>query len=183
MIQIKRDAGPEWIGRFSGTIFDTTLAPDMLRISKLTDYAILIMVELAREGKVISAQALADTVHVEIPTASKVLKLLARAGLVESRRGPLGGYRACGSADGINVAQIIAAIEGPIAMTECSVEQGLCSQEASCNLRGNWQRISVAVARALQNVSLQEMSVPDRTIGHPLRIATLNSRLEGQQST
>jgi DNA-binding IscR family transcriptional regulator len=74
-----------------------------------------------------------------------------------------------------SVADIIAAIEGPIAMTECSVESGLCSQEERCNLRGNWQRISLAVARALQGVSLAEMAAPAPVASAALRITTLNA--------
>jgi len=148
---------------------------DMLRISKLTDYAILVMVELAREGEMLSAHALAERVHVEIPTASKVLKLLAGAGLLESYRGANGGYRVSRLASDISVAEVIAAIEGPIAMTECSAEEGLCSQEESCELRGNWQRISFAVARALQEVSLVEMSAPMKTTTDPLQITTLST--------
>ena len=146
----------------------------MLRISKLTDYAILVMVELARSGEMASAHTIAELVHLEVPTASKVLKLLANASLLDSYRGANGGYRVTRRAEQISVAEVIAAIEGPIAMTECSVEQGLCSQEDSCQLRGNWQRISIAVARALQEVSLAEMSMPMKGISDPLRIATLN---------
>ncbi len=147
----------------------------MLRISKLTDYAILIMVELTREGEVLSAQALAESIHVETPTASKVLKILAGGGLLESYRGANGGYRVSRAADSISVAEVIAAIEGPIAMTECSVEEGLCSQEDSCELRSNWQRISLAVAQALRDVSLAEMSSPMKTTPNPLQITTLNA--------
>ena len=149
---------------------------EMLRISKLTDYAILTMVELAREGEMLSAHALAERVGVEMPTASKVLKLLSGAGLLDSYRGANGGYRVNCSASDVSVAEVIAAIEGPIAMTECSVEQGLCSQEDSCELRGNWQRISVAVAQALQDVSLAEMSAPMKITSNPLNITTLNAR-------
>jgi FeS assembly SUF system regulator len=149
----------------------------MLRISKLTDYAILIMVELARDGGMQSAHTLADSIHVELPTASKVLKLLAQSGLLVSHRGANGGYRIRRQATDISVAEIIAAIEGPIAMTECSVEEGLCSQEDSCQLRGNWQRISIAVARALEDVSLAEMSIPMKKTPDPLRMVTLNLAL------
>lgn len=146
----------------------------MLRISKLTDYAILAMVELARGDEILSAQTLAERARLEVPTASKVLKMLARSGLLESYRGASGGYRASRPAGEISVAEVIAAIEGPIAMTECSVEQGLCSQEDNCELRGNWQRISVAVARALQEVSLAEMSAPAPYASNPLQIRTLD---------
>ena len=147
----------------------------MLRISKLTDYAILMMVELTREGEMLSAHALSERVGVETPTASKVLKLLAGSGLLASYRGANGGYKVTRSAGEISVAEVIAAIEGPIAMTECSVEEGLCSQEDSCELRGNWQRISLAVAAALQQVSLAEMSSPARTAAQPLNIRTLSA--------
>lgn len=147
----------------------------MLRISKMTDYAIMLMVELTREGETLSAHQLADRIHVEVPTAGKVLKLLAGHDLVESYRGANGGYRVKRPAASISVAEVIAAIEGPIAMTECSVEPGLCHQEDNCNLRSNWQRISLAVARALDEVSLEEMSTPLRKMPGVLRIATLNA--------
>jgi len=147
----------------------------MLRISKLTDYAILMMVELTRDDEMLSAHALADRIHVETPTASKVLKLLAGSGLLESYRGANGGYRVSRGAADISVAEVIAAIEGPIAMTECSVEEGLCSQEDSCDLRSNWQRISMAVAQALREVSLAEMSAPLERKVNPLQITTLNT--------
>jgi FeS assembly SUF system regulator len=147
----------------------------MLRISKLTDYAILVMVELTREGEMLSAQALAERIHVETPTASKVLKLLAGNGLLQSYRGPSGGYQVSRSASDISVAEVIAAIEGPIAMTECSVEEGLCSQEDNCDLRSNWQRISLAVAQALRDVSLAEMSAPVGSTPGPLSIKTLSA--------
>src|SRR3990172_4224665 len=147
----------------------------MLRISKMTDYAILLMVELTRQGETLSAHVLADRIRVEVPTACKVLKLLAGAGLLSSYRGAKGGSRVAGPESRISVAEIIAAIEGPIAMTECSVEVGLCHQEDNCHLRSNWQRISVAVARALEDVSLAEMSEPLRKTSGMLRIATLNA--------
>ena len=151
----------------------------MLRISKLTDYAILVMVELVRARRdVLSAQVLAERAHIELPTASKVLKLLGGAGLVKSYRGPAGGYAVERPAEAISVAEIIAAIEGPIAMTECSVHEGLCSVEANCNARENWQKISRAVAGALQRVSLAEMAGAHGSRGPAfpaLRIATLNA--------
>lgn len=147
----------------------------MLRISKLTDYAILVMVELnAYHGEVMNAHALAEHSHVELPTVSKVLKLLTRAGLVRSFRGINGGYSVDRPAREISVAEIISAIEGPIAMTECSVEPGLCSQEAVCSLRSNWRRISAAVARAMEGVTLAEMSRPISKFEPVLKIATVS---------
>jgi len=148
----------------------------MLRISKMTDYAIMVMVELnVLRGEILCAQALAERSHLELPTVSKVLKLLVKTGLVDSYRGANGGYSLEREAQEISVAEIIAAIEGPIAMTECSVEEGLCAQEANCGLRGNWQRISVAVAKAMEGVSLAEMAQPVKPSTAPLHITTLNA--------
>lgn len=148
----------------------------MLRISKMTDYAIMVMVELhASSGEVLSAHALAEQSHLELPTVSKVLKLLVKTGLVDSYRGASGGYSLERDAQDVSVAEIIAAIEGPIAMTECSVEEGLCAQEALCSLRGNWQRISIAVAKAMEGVSLAEMAQPEKPMSAPLHITTLNA--------
>ena len=141
----------------------------------MTDYAILLMVELTREGETLSAHALANRIHVEVPTASKVLKLLTGANLLQSYRGASGGYRVNRPAEQVSVAEIIAAIDGPIAMTECSVEEGLCAQEAICSLRGNWQRISIAVAKAMAGVSLAEMAQPVKPGPGPLHITTLNA--------
>lgn len=148
----------------------------MLRISKMTDYAIMVMVELhASPGDVLSAHALAERSRLELPTVSKVLKLLVKAGLVESFRGATGGYSMERKALDISVAEIITAIEGPIAMTECSAEPGLCAQEANCDLRGNWQRISVAIAEAMEGVSLAEMAEPVKPTASPLHIDTLSA--------
>jgi FeS assembly SUF system regulator len=131
----------------------------MLRISKLADYAILVMVELSRRPHaVLNAQKLSELAGIELPTASKVLKQLAQAGLVASYRGPCGGYAVERPAEEISVADVIVAIEGPIGMTECSVNEGLCTVEARCNVRDNWVRISHAVGQALQAVSLAEMA-------------------------
>jgi len=145
----------------------------MLRISKMTDYAIMVMVELsASRGEVLNAHVLADRSHLELPTVSKVLKLLVKSGLVDSYRGAAGGYSLERDASEISVAEIITAIEGPIAMTECSIEEGLCSQEANCGLRGNWQRISVAIIEAMENVTLAEMAQPAKPAADPLHITT-----------
>ena len=142
----------------------------MLRISKMTDYAIMVMVELSTSrGEVLSASALADRSGLEMPTVSKVLKLLVKMGLVDSYRGAAGGYSLERSAQDISVAEIIAAIEGPIAMTECGLEEGLCAQESICGLRGNWQRISIAVSEAMENVSLAEMARPVKPAKNPLQ--------------
>jgi FeS assembly SUF system regulator len=133
----------------------------MLRLSKLTDYGTIIMTHLARSpGEVQSATDIASGTHVALPTVSKVLKLLTQDGLVVSYRGAQGGYCLARAPGAISVAEIIAALEGPIAFTECSVDTGLCDQEASCAIRANWQKINAVITSALQGVTLAEMLEP-----------------------
>ncbi|HEY6545041.1 MAG TPA: SUF system Fe-S cluster assembly regulator [Dokdonella sp.] len=147
----------------------------MLRVSKLTDYATVVMACLAARGSdLASAQALADSARLEVPTVSKLLKQLAQAGLVVSTRGVNGGYRLARAPEGITIADIVIAIEGPIGMTECSVHSGVCGHEPHCGVRVNWRRINQAIAGALASVTLAEMSRPParRSVATPLRVAS-----------
>lgn len=133
----------------------------MLRVSKLTDYATVVMTCLAENpGAIHSAVGLAERVRLELPTVSKVLKQLAQAGLVESFRGTRGGYRLARAPERITVADVVAAIEGPFGMTECSVHAGLCGHEPHCGVRANWRRISDAIEQALRGVTLADMRAP-----------------------
>jgi FeS assembly SUF system regulator len=133
----------------------------MLRISKLTDYATVLMAALAQKSETcVSASQLADETRLELPTVAKVLKTLARSELVTSIRGVHGGYRLSVEPDRISVAAIVRAMEGPIALTECGLEPGLCSHEPNCTLRGNWQRIGLAVEGALERLSLADLAHP-----------------------
>ena len=148
----------------------------MLRVSKLTDYATVVMTCLAGDGDgVVSAQALAERARLEVPTVSKLLKQLAQAGLVASTRGINGGYRLARAAERITIADIVTAMEGPIGMTECSAHSGLCDLESHCGVRVNWQRINQAIANALANVTLADMlhPPPKQRATIPLRVATL----------
>ena len=146
----------------------------MLRVSKLTDYATVVMTCLVDgAGEVQSAQVLAERARLELPTVSKLLKQLAHAGLVLSTRGINGGYRLARDPAQITVADIVIAMEGPIGMTECSAHSGQCDHEAHCGVRVNWQRISQAIATALDSVSLADMVRPPTRQGAtiPLRVA------------
>jgi FeS assembly SUF system regulator len=152
----------------------------MLRVSKLTDYATVVMTVLAgvavtRGGDaVISAQDLAERAHLELPTVSKLLKQLAHAGLVVSFRGVNGGYRLARPAERITIAEVVTAMEGPIGMTECSAQAGLCGHEPHCGVRVNWQRINQAIAQALSGVSVADMvkPAPRRHAVIPVQLAT-----------
>lgn len=145
----------------------------MLRVSKLTDYATVVMTCLAAGDGVTSAQALAERARLELPTVSKLLKQLAQAGLVASTRGINGGYRLAREPERITIADVVTAMEGPIGMTECSAHAGLCDHESHCGVRVNWQRINHAIAGALASVTLADMlhppPKPRATI--PLRVA------------
>jgi len=138
----------------------------VLRVSKLTDYATVVMTVLAGVADargadaVISAQDLAERAHLELPTVSKLLKQLAHAGLVASFRGVNGGYRLARAAERITVAEVVTAMEGPIGMTECSAHAGLCGHESHCGVRVNWQRINQAIAQALASVTVADMVKP-----------------------
>ena len=130
----------------------------MLRVTKLTDYATVVLTVLAaRPETVMSAAELADQAGLESPTVSKLLKPLAQAGLVEGFRGTNGGYRLARPATAISLVEIIEAMEGPLAMTECSLHDGQCGISARCGVRTNWLRINDVVADALRGISLAEM--------------------------
>ena len=152
----------------------------MLRVSKLTDYATVVMTVLAGVAAargaeaVISAQDLAERAHLELPTVSKLLKQLAHAGLVASLRGVNGGYRLARAPERITIADVVTAMEGPIGMTECSAQAGLCGHEPHCGVRVNWQRINQAIANALANVTLADMlHVPKQRTSIPVRVAVI----------
>lgn len=134
----------------------------MLRVTKLTDYASVVLTVLATApDMVMSASGLAERAGLEAPTVAKVLKPLAQAGLVHAFRGASGGYRLARAAEDITLVEIVEAMEGPLAMTECSVHAGQCGIEQSCGARANWRRINDVVADALRSVTLAEMTVQD----------------------
>ncbi len=133
----------------------------MLRVTRLTDYATVVLTVLAaRPSVVLSAVELAEAAGLEIPTVAKVLKPLAQAGLVEGFRGAGGGYRLLRDAADISLVEIVEAMEGPLGMTECSLHEGNCGIEESCGVRANWRRINDVVADALRNVTLAQMLAP-----------------------
>ena len=133
----------------------------MLRVTKLTDYATLVLTVLAaRPGEVLSATELADRASLEVPTVAKLLKPLAQAQLVSAFRGSNGGYRLARDAANISLVEIVEAMEGPLGMTECSLHDGACGIEHSCGVRANWRRINDVVADALRGVTLAQMLAP-----------------------
>jgi FeS assembly SUF system regulator len=132
----------------------------VIRLSKLADYGIVIMTTLARHpGRQQNAPEIAAQSHIPLPMVSKILKALARAGLLVSHRGAKGGYDLARPAAAISVAEVIGALDGPIALTACIEDgPGGCEIEALCPARANWQRINDAIRGALEGISVGEMA-------------------------
>lgn len=134
----------------------------MLRISKLTDYAMLIVSAMAKAAPgdaVVSAKVLAAHLHLSPPTVSKILKILAEAELVRSQRGAIGGYQLSRPADKITVADVITAMEGEVAMTVCCSKRH-CAIDSFCALRQNWRKINDKVQNLLAGLTILDMSRP-----------------------
>jgi FeS assembly SUF system regulator len=134
----------------------------VLRIRKLTDYGIVLLAHLAgaEPGATRNAREIAEATGLPLPVVSKMLKLLAGAELLQSQRGAKGGYSLARRPDELSVAEIIAALEGPIALMDCAAGPGHCEQESCCPVRDPWQRISRAVHQTLERVTLQELVRP-----------------------
>lgn len=132
----------------------------MIRLSKLADYGMVIMTNMARHPeRQHNAPEIAAQSHIPQPMASKILKTLARAGLLVSHRGAKGGYGLARTPEAISVAEVISALDGPIAVTACIEDgPGECEIEALCPARANWQRINDAIRNALDDITMAEMA-------------------------
>jgi FeS assembly SUF system regulator len=133
----------------------------MLRISKLADYAIIIVSYMAHKSQqILNAKQIAEGIHISLPTVSKVLKLLGAAQIVTSTRGIDGGYQLARMANHITIAQIVAAIEGTLAMTECCSSATLCALDSFCSIKENWKTINNIILNALGSLTLADMMKP-----------------------
>jgi len=144
----------------------------MLRISKLTDYGTVILATLARqpENARLNASDVAERTRIGLPTVSKLLKSLQRGGLVISTRGSLGGYLLARPADRITAADILDALEGRLALTECSGDHSHCGIENTCSVGHAWQRVNHAIRRSLEDISLSQLAGLDRSIVKPVTV-------------
>jgi FeS assembly SUF system regulator len=131
----------------------------MLRISKLTDYGTVILAALSSTPeRRHTASEVAERTGLGVPTVSKLLKSFHRAGIVTSERGTRGGYQLARPASRITAAAIIDAIEGPVAITECSGDHSACDIETTCRTGGAWQRINGAIRRSLDEITLAQLA-------------------------
>jgi len=133
----------------------------MIRLSRLADYGIVLATCCARDSDkdTFTSRELASRTGLPLPTVGKILKALCRHGILVSQRGPHGGYSLARPANTITVAELIEALDGPIALTECNASvAGLCDMESTCPVRSNWQIINRTVASALGNLTLLQMT-------------------------
>ena len=134
----------------------------MFRISRITDYGIVLMAHLAERdgGTPCNAREISEATRLPLPVVSKILKSLAREELLVSHRGAKGGYSLARGPEEIRVTEMISALEGPFGLTECAIHPGACAQESSCHVREPWQRINRAVHSALDHVTLSDLVAP-----------------------
>ena len=133
----------------------------MIILSKLADYGVIVASHLAAHpDRQATAGAIAAATRLPPATVAKLLKAMAHAGLVTATRGAAGGYRLARSAAAISVAEVVAAIDGDIGMTQCSVHAADCDRTNYCPTRPHWTAINRAVGAALSAISLAEMIGP-----------------------
>lgn len=133
----------------------------MLKLSKLTDYATVILSHMAKQPQDMHAAVeMSEITGITLPTVSKILKLLVKGHVLTSVRGAKGGYLLARAPAKITVATVISALEGPIALTECNASHKNCDQATGCEIQGNWGLINQKVFNALDSVTLADMIMP-----------------------
>ena len=136
----------------------------MFKVNKLTDYATVVLIEIARSNVVRSSQHLSERTGIPLPTVAKLMKSLNKAGLVLSQRGAGGGYVLGRKPGEITIADVIQAVEGPIALTACAdTSEEHCGIESICPVQGKWNRVNTAVRIALTEVTLADMAEDSAT--------------------
>ena len=129
----------------------------MLRITKITDYGFILLAHIASQdqGLLYNAKDLSSTSGIALPTVSKVLKILTQGNILKSQQGSKGGYFLARPANEITAAEIIEAVEGPVAITDCS---GTVGCERNCQVSESWQKVNGAVVGTLQKLTLADMA-------------------------
>jgi FeS assembly SUF system regulator len=130
----------------------------MLKISRLTDYATAIVLYLQKHNQLHSSELLSKAVTLEVPTVSKILKLLTKAKILTSIRGANGGYKLAKRVSDITLYDVITAIEGSTAITECSGDSSLCRQEQGCDTRNGWQQVNDEIKNILLKMTIARMA-------------------------
>jgi FeS assembly SUF system regulator len=134
----------------------------MLKLSKLTDYAVVLLSQMAKtDSTIFTTPRLCEETGLPHPTVSKILKTLTRGGLLKAQRGAQGGYALAKDPHDISLADIVKAMDGPIHLTECAEDTShSCQMSNSCALHGRWNKVNQVIRNALENVSLHDMALP-----------------------
>ena len=134
----------------------------MFRLSRGTDYGIRILAHLARDEPdgTRNAREVAGDLHLPVPMVSKVMKSLARAEVLASHRGPGGGFSLARQPDELSVAEMITALEGPVALTECQTSTAVCQHEGNCSVQEPWSVINRSVRNTLEAITLSDLIDP-----------------------
>ncbi|WP_428538205.1 SUF system Fe-S cluster assembly regulator [Rhodopila sp.] len=150
----------------------------MLRLSKLTDYAVVVLVRLSATGPVQTSPGIAAATGIPEPTVAKVLKALSAGDLVASQRGAKGGYRLNRDLAEIPIADVIAAIDGPIALTACVDGSFSGCESQLCPMRGRWDPVNDAIRDALNGITLADMQIGRVAVRTPTQQALFQSAVE-----
>lgn len=144
----------------------------MIRISRMADYALLVVFKMRSLDELITLSGLCELTHLPLPTIRKLMLALTKSNLVKSVRGSHGGYKLSRQPNQTSIAEVIESIDGPIALTECAKSGGGdCQIASTCELKENWNIVNRLISNALHNVTLDAM-------GHmPFDIKQLNSEL------
>jgi FeS assembly SUF system regulator len=171
----------------------------MFRLSKTTDYGIVLMAQLASEAQPagssarettaigsaqrepLNARELAESSDLPVPMVSKILKALAKEGLLVSQRGAKGGYSLARAPEDLPVSEMIRVLEGPVALTDCAIGPSLCEHETMCAVREPWQKISRVVERALADVTLADLIKDHSRASAPSKMLQID-RVDSQTS-
>lgn len=138
----------------------------MLRISKLADYGVSLMVFLAQhDNQTFNSKAIAQATHIALPTVSKLLKKLALKGLLESMRGTSGGYKLKKDAALITIADIIQSLETQYGITECTEHGSNCQLQNICNMKRHWQIINNTIYATLAAITIASLVDSSKNIG------------------
>ncbi len=129
----------------------------MLRMSRLTDYGTVVLSHMAHHGDGLHSAADVASSTTLAATTGRVVESARRAGLVTSVRGPQGGYTLARRPADISAAEIIDALEGPVALTECSASDHRCELESTCRVGGAWQQINLSIRDGLRDISLLQL--------------------------
>ncbi len=150
----------------------------------MTDYAIVVLGALAhRHGETMATAHLADLTGLGQPTVAKVAKILLASSLLETQRGVHGGYRLTKPPADISLVDIVEAMEGPIAVTDCVAgAQDPCAISNCCFMSNNWNRVNLAIRNALNDISLKDLTNPARIFPLPTISNDVTNNLNDRES-